>query len=284
MPKISVIVTCYNYGEFIKDSVESVLKQTFRDFELIVVNDGSTDGQTLKILEDLKRDHKELIIWNQDNGGPANAKNSGIRISSGEYFLPLDADDKIHPEMLEKCLLQIENNGKTGFVYTYTKFFGNFDAVLVRQEYNFADLLRRNYIVVSSLIRKKAWEDVGMYDENMKNGYEDWEFFIRLGKNGWFGKLIKEPLFFYREHGDSKNKEATRKHESNLSYIRKKHADIYGVERLGLIKKEWKKTRKLKYLNPSYHIERFRIALFILKRYGFKKFINRIYAFFRNQS
>lgn len=239
IPKISVIIPCYNYGRFIAETVESVLKQTFRDFEIIIVNDGSTDKKTGEVLDKLKETYPEIKIIHQANGGPANARNNGIRISKGEYFLPLDADDTIEPTMLEKCYEEMSKNPKLGMIYTWVHFFGNDDAVWKNNDYNFFELLQSNQMTVSALARKKAWEDVGGYDENMRDGYEDWEFWIRLGKNGWYGKLIREALFNYRRHGESTNVGAELKHDSIVEYIRKKNRDLYSKESLEEIKKTW---------------------------------------------
>jgi hypothetical protein len=125
------------------------------------------------------------------------------------------------------------------------------------------------------LIRKKAWQEIGGYDENMKSGYEDWEFFIRLGKNNWIGKVIKKPFFLYREHsGFSKNKEAIEKHLQNFQIIKNKHLDIYNSKKLTEIKKEWRGRTFKNYFKPSFYLENLRIIFFTFKKYGFLKFIN----------
>lgn len=238
-PKISIIIPCYNYGRFITETVESVLAQTLKNFEIIIIDDGSTDQKTLGVLEKLKEMHPEIKIIHQANGGPANARNNGIRISQGEYFLPLDADDMIKPIMLEKCYEEIAKDPKLGMVYTWVHFFGNDDAVWKNSDYNFFDLLHANQATVSALVRKEAWEEVGGYDESMRDGYEDWEFWISLGEKGWFGKLIREPLFNYRKHGTSTNMGAELKHDSIVKYIREKHSVLYSKESLAKIKKTW---------------------------------------------
>lgn len=238
MPKISVIIPCYNYGKYVQEAVESVLGQTFRDYEIIVVNDGSTDEYTIEILEKLKNAHPEIKVIDQKNGHLANARNNGIKASSGEFILPLDADDVIEPTMLEKCYARIKDNEKLGVVYTQIRLFGDTDEVWPSHEFDFYKLLQINYIVATSLIRKKTWEDVGGYDEDMKSGYEDWEFYIRLAKNGWSGELIKEPLFFYRKHGKSMIEDTIKKHDLNVEYIKAKHADIYSEENMARLKNE----------------------------------------------
>jgi glycosyltransferase involved in cell wall biosynthesis len=244
-PKISVIIPCYNYGAYIENTVASVLAQTFKDFEIIIVNDGSTDKDTLEILKKIENEYPEIIVIHQKNGHLANARNNGIKASSGEFFLPLDSDDAIESRMLEECYEKILQERLLGFIYTYVRFFGDINFVWKSQEYNFYDLLYTNHPTVCGLVRKKAWEDVGGYDENMKSGYEDWEFWINLGEKGWYGKLIKKPLFKYRKHGKSMVLEARLKHDSIVEYIKNKHSELYSHASLVKIKKEWKSENKL---------------------------------------
>ena len=145
--------------------------------------------------------------------------------------------DTIEPTILEKCYEVISKEPELGFVYPYVHFFGNEDYVWENQEYNFYDLLWTNHPTLSALIRKKAWEEIGGYDENMKDGNEDWEFWIHLGKHGWFGKLLCEPLFNYRRHGESMLSGTELKYGSIVRYIRSKHKDLYEKESLRQIKK-----------------------------------------------
>ncbi|GAJ13471.1 unnamed protein product, partial [marine sediment metagenome] len=102
-PKISVIITCYNYARFLPEAVESVIRQTCQDFEIIIVNDGSTDNskETAKTLTEKYPKHQTRLI-NESNKGLATARNVGIGKARGRYILPLDADDKLHPQALRK--------------------------------------------------------------------------------------------------------------------------------------------------------------------------------------
>lgn len=276
MPKISIIIPCYNYGRYIMETLDSVWQQTFRDYEVLIVDDGSTDAYTLQILREIETRFPDVQIVRQKNGGPAKARNMGVKNARGEFFLPLDADDIIHPQMLARCFAEIQKDEKIGMVYTDTMIFGDFNGVLIRPEFDLYRLLIRNFIVVSSLIRKKAWEDVGGYDENMCGGYEDWEFYIRLSKIGYEGRLIKEPLFFYREHGMSKNKEATEKHEKNVAYIRNKHADLYAPQHLYAIEKKWHKLNRALYWQPIYYVRAIRMIIYLARRYGWKRMVRRV--------
>lgn len=255
-PAISVIIPCYNHGEFLNEAVESVLAQTFRNYEIILVDDGSTDAETLQIFDSLKIKYPQIRTIHQPNGGPSNARNNGIRASRGEYFLPLDSDDTIDPRMLEKCLTVMSVDSKLGFAYTYTHFFGAVDFIWKNPGYNFYDLLWANQSTVCALVRKKAWEEAGGYDESKQNGYEDWEFWINLGKKGWYGKLIKEPLFNYRKKGESRVSKSELKHSGAVRYIRQKHSGLYKKDFLRQLKKKWKPwSKKQLWLNIDSKLE-----------------------------
>src|SRR4030066_1926561 len=125
MPRVSVIMPCYNLGQYLNEAVESVLSQTFQDFEIIIVNDGSTDEFTNKLLANYNKPKTRVLTT--DNEGLPSARNNGIKISSGEYICCLDADDKYHPEFLEKTVPVLMNDmaHEYGFVTTWAQFFGN---------------------------------------------------------------------------------------------------------------------------------------------------------------
>jgi glycosyltransferase involved in cell wall biosynthesis len=239
-PKISVIIPCFNYGRFIEDAVHSVLAQTFKDYETIIVDDGSTDPYTKEVLNKIEKKYPEITIIHQNNGHLSNARNTGIKASRGEFYVSLDADDTIETTMLDKCYEVIQKDPKLGYVYTHMHYFGFEDFVWEYPEYNFYDLLWVNQLHGSALVRRQAWKEIGGYDEAMKDGCEDWEFWIRLGKHSWFGKLLPEPLFNYRKHGESMVSKTELKYNEILQYIRNKHKDLYEKESLRQIKKIWK--------------------------------------------
>jgi glycosyltransferase involved in cell wall biosynthesis len=260
-PTISVIIPCYNHGKYIRETVNSVLNQTFTDYEIIIVDDGSNDLETLSELDRIGKENPKIKIIHQKNGHLSNARNNGIRIAQGEFFLPLDSDDVIEPTMLEECYAKISKNSKIGFVYTYTHFFGDFDLVWKNQEYNFYDILFNNHPTVCALVRKKAWEDVNGYDENMKDGYEDWDFWINIGKKGWFGKVLKKPLFRYRKHGKSMIDDARAKHDANIDYMSFKHAELYSKESLEKIRRKWKPLNKMIFMKVAREISTVRLKM-----------------------
>ena len=121
MAKVSVIIPCYNQGHFLDEAVDSILEQTYANIEIIVVNDGSTDEDTIRRLNNL--DSEKATVVTTANQGLAAARNNGILKSNGEYILPLDADDLIAPDYLEKAVAAIAKDPDAGIVYCRAKSF-----------------------------------------------------------------------------------------------------------------------------------------------------------------
>jgi len=221
----SIIIPCYNYGRFISDAVNSVLSSTFQDFEIIVVNDGSTDPYTLKVLNTLK--NPRLKIIHQENKGLPAARNAGIKMSKGRYIVCLDADDLIEATYLEKAFWIFETNKKIGVVSSLLQTFGNESSIWPPEDFlNPLRLLKENAIHSASAFRKVCWEQVGGYTETLK-GYEDWEFWIKIIKKGWKIYLIPEILFYYRKHSGSMLLQSNQYHNQLITFIRNKHPDIF---------------------------------------------------------
>src|SRR5262249_32672545 len=122
MPKVSVIIPCFNQGQFVDEAVASVLAQTYRDFEIIVINDGSTDEATNRKLA--AYDYPQAQVMHTANQGAAGARNTGIAATSGQYILPLDADDRIAPTYLERAVAALEADARVGIVYCQAELFG----------------------------------------------------------------------------------------------------------------------------------------------------------------
>lgn len=198
-PLISVVITCYNYARYLSDAVESVLRQTITNWEIIIVNDGSTD-ESQSVAEQLIADNPDIAIRliNQVNSGhPAHSRNSGIAVAHGYYILPLDADDMIKPTMLEECLAAFEKNKSISIVYTDRHDFDGVDQVVNASDYNFSQLKYGNHLSYCALFKRKIWEDVGGYQAV---GYEDWNFWVAAGVAGHHGFRIAKPLLMYRRH------------------------------------------------------------------------------------
>lgn len=200
-PQVSVIIPCFNQGHFLEETVASIRNQTFQNFEIIIVNDGSTDIFTNQLLQDYK--HEKTTVLTTNNQGLASARNSGIRLATGEYILPLDADDRIGPEYLEKAFNILNSNPGLGIVYCRAKLFGAVETEWNLPEYSLVEMLQDNVIFCSALFRKSDWELVGGYDPGMTYGWEDYDFWLSLIENGRGVYQIPEYLFYYRVASDS---------------------------------------------------------------------------------
>ncbi|MCF6147390.1 MAG: glycosyltransferase [Candidatus Kuenenia sp.] len=212
------------------ESLESVINQTFTDWECIIVNDGSSDN-TCQVVYSLisKYPNNKIQLINQENKGLAEARNAGIRASTGKYILPLDADDLIRQEMLQKTVFLLETHPEIAIAYTDVKHFGCVDKIDYAGEYNFKKLCIQNHLNYCSLYRREAWEAADGYNPNMIWGYEDWDFWITCGEKGFYGKRIPEPLFLYRVKESSMYTKALRFHSELMSQIVLNHPNLYST-------------------------------------------------------
>lgn len=224
-PLVSVIIPCFNQGQYLQEAVDSVLASTYQNIEIIVVNDGSTEH--LGILNSFS-DPKIKII-NQDNQGLASARNNGIKKAKGEYILPLDADDKIYPTYIEKAVDIIENNSKIGIVYCKAEFFGIKKEEWKLQEYKFPNILWTNSIFCSAVYRKSDWEKVGGYKKEMVFGFEDWELWLSFIELGLSVYRIPEILFSYRQTAESMSNKMMKLNNKNnmIKLLIKFHPKLY---------------------------------------------------------
>lgn len=226
-PTVSVIIPCYNAGELLEEAIASVQSQTFRDFETIVVDDGSHDPLTVARLDAIAED-QTLRLLRTDNRGVAAARNLGISEARGRYILPLDADDLIAPDYLEKAVVQFEAYPETCIVCCDALLFGEISGVCKLPEFSAEHLLAGNLLFISSLFRKSDWQAVGGFCEAMRYGWEDWEFWISLTRRCPRVTKISEPLLHYRIRTDSRDQSMTfRQKALMLLLIMSRHWERY---------------------------------------------------------
>lgn len=254
---VSIIVPCYNHAQFLDEALQSVLNQTYNNWECIIVNDGSPDNTKEVASRWCKNDNRFLYLEKQ-NGGLSSARNAGITISKGEYILPLDADDILHESYLSKLVPELNQDKTLAIVSCYSKFFLKNKENIIHElkpvGTTYHALLFENCLIATSLYRKVCWEEVGGYDENMKHGFEDWEFWIAITKSGWTFKVVEAFLFFYRKQKQSMLIDTLQNHRiSNMEYVFKKHKDLYLKHHdntidylLYLLKENEKTTSKIK--------------------------------------
>ena len=225
MVKVSVIIPCYNLGSYIDEAVDSVLESTFQDFEIIIVNDGSSDEFTNQKLSTYNKPKTKVI--STQNHGVCAARNTAIANSCGDYILPLDADDRIADTYIENAVKILEEKSEIAVVYPEVEFFGVEGAWEI-EEFSMTKMLQTNLIVVSGMYRKSDFVKTQGYDVNFKEGFEDWDFWLSLLELGGNVYRIPEKLFYYRLRDISRNSSIDK---INLSVLRKKmvnkHINLY---------------------------------------------------------
>jgi glycosyltransferase involved in cell wall biosynthesis len=236
LPRISVVIPCYNQGVYVRDAVVSVFEQTLADFEVIIVDDGSDDGVTPRLLSELALERVQVIT--QDNGGLSAARNVGIAVSRSEMVVTLDADDMLHPQYLEILVAALDRNPDAAFAHCWAELFGDFSAVWATRRYNRYQLLLSNSVVGCVLLRKAAWDAVGGYDETMMNGNEDWDLWIRLMRHGYGAVQVRQPLFRYRKHGVSMSVETEARYEAALEGVAARLGETYGADAILKLKQD----------------------------------------------
>ena len=229
-PLVSVIILCHNYSQYLPEALASVRNQTFRDFEILVIDSGSTDD-TASVARHLAAESNHNIpirLFCLSNVGPSVGRNFGVGQARGRYFVPLDGDDKLAPEYLARTVPLLDADPKLGFVYVRIQCFGDSEETVRQPEYDFTTLCRENQAPYCSLVRKAAYEEAGGYDPENFGYYEDWQLWIRMGAQGWHGRLLNEPLFFYRYHFDSSLSFYTRRlHRIYRAFIVSRQAELY---------------------------------------------------------
>ncbi|MDW8206042.1 MAG: glycosyltransferase family 2 protein, partial [Cytophagales bacterium] len=172
-PLISVVIPYFNDGLYIDEAVDSILNQTYTNVEIIIVNDCSTDPFSIDKITNYNKP-KTKVIHHTTNKHLSAARNTGFREAKGEYVLTLDADDMFEPSFLEKAIEILDTQPSVGAVSAWAQCFGTSNFIWKPTGGSIENFLFRNNCVACALIRKKVWEQLEGYDENMKKGYEDW--------------------------------------------------------------------------------------------------------------
>lgn len=224
---ISIVVPCYKQAHFLSETLDSVYEQTYSDWECIIVNDGSPDNTEEIAQLYCKKDSRFRYLY-KENGGISDARNVGIKNSHGEYILPLDSDDKISPQYIEKAIAYFERYPETQLVYSLADRFGEKNMEWVLEDYNYQKLLWRNMIFCSAVFRRVDFDRVGGYNINMKYGLEDWDFWLSFLNEKSVVYQIPEILFHYRYNENSRNTNVAKYGlDESLRQIYRNHPKIY---------------------------------------------------------
>jgi len=200
---VSVIMPCRDHGRFLDDAVESIHAQTLQDFELLIVDDGSTDPETVDRLERLG--HDRARVFRREHRGVTAARNYGLREARGRYVTFIDSDDRIDPQFLECTVGALEADASLGFASTWVRVFGDQSWDWTPESCEFPWLLHDCSVPPSALVRRSLALEIGGFDESMELGHEDWDFWLRVVERGHPGTIIPRALLFYRRAGPSRS-------------------------------------------------------------------------------
>lgn len=242
--KVSIVIPCYNKECYISEAIESALSQTYEDTEIIIVNDASSDNSA-EIIESYAKKYKKIIFFeNKTNEGVIKTRNFAIGAASGEYILPLDADDTIDPTYVEKAVKILEENKDIGVVYCKVKFFGDREGNLNCPEFSEDYLLYSSCISSCSMFRKKDFVTCGGYRDYMKYGCEDWDLWLYFYEKGFKFCRIPEELLNYRRLDDNLSRTASQmeNRETLWKLMVKNHFDLY-LNNEKFVNKLFRKTK-----------------------------------------
>lgn len=279
VPRVSIIIPCFNDGNYLPEAVASARRQTHPAMEIIVVDDHSTDAMTLALLERLR--HKGISVIQSPSGkkGPSAARNTGIAAATGEYILPLDADDVIAPAYAAKAAAILDADPTVGICYCHARYFGLKSGPWKLPPYSFEELLCGNMIFATAMFRKSDWARIGGYEESLLAGLEDYAFWLRLTASGAQVHQLDEQLFFYRVKAGSRSSQiaCNEAHVRAFAQVHAVCADIFAnhsdvlLQKIARLKKERDQQECLlgwKIYAPLLHMEwTFRQCI--------KKFLNR---------
>lgn len=265
-PKISIIITCYNLGEYLDEAVASIISHPNKNsLEIIIINDGSTDLDTIKILNKIESKYPEIIVVNQQNQGLAKARNNGIQLAKGEYIIPLDADNKLRDNFIVTAVKILDTQFDIDIVYGNAEFFGLRSGVWKVKPFSISEMVINNYIDACACFRKSTWKTLGGYDEYMPvMGFEDWDLWLRMAVKGKQFQYVDDVFFDYRVREHSMLKDAWSSREQLIKYIFNKKE----LKHLGLLRELIIENRKLREEPATKEV------LSVLKKKVFRTFNN----------
>ncbi len=206
--KVSVIVPVLDVGPLLDEAMASLRAQTFTDFEVLLVDDGSSDSETLAALA--RAEAGGARLFRLPHGGVTRARNHGIAQARGEYLCFFDADDRMLPQLLERTVSLLASRRELAFASFWVRLFGAEEWDWQPPACDLRALLCDCTVATAALVRRSAVQAVGGFDEAMERGHEDWDLWLTLVESGHPGEIIPEVLFEYRRRPGSRSEVADR--------------------------------------------------------------------------
>jgi glycosyltransferase involved in cell wall biosynthesis/SAM-dependent methyltransferase len=216
-PLISVVIPFYNSPRYLNETLDSLRSQTIQDFEVILINDGSDEPESLRTLEDIRAESWVRVVDAPHEGLPA-TRNRGAIEARAELLMFLDSDDYLDPSALEKLCWLIATQPQHAFVYSGVVHFGEVQG-LSYEEFDAARLHKENYLAATCVIRRSIYLELGGNDPAMIRSWEDYDFWLRLTSKGYTGLLFREPLFHYRRHEGGISRQLVKEEATRLEDI-----------------------------------------------------------------
>lgn len=270
-PVVSIIIPCYNQSAFLAETLDSVVAQSFGDWECVVVDDGSTDSSLTIARSYVEKDERFSVI-EQENQGPAAARNNGIKNTSGKYILPLDGDDIIAPTYIEKAVSFLDSHPNVKLCYCRAEYFGAMSGEWILPVYKYEEMIWQNCIFCSALFRRIDFDMTGGYNENMRGGYEDWDFWLSFLNADSQVFQLPEILFRYRVTKTSRTYSAEDKSFGLLKQVYSNHQEVYTQYNDELLYYHCKYLERRRDLDNAYaaygriyHSNAYRLGSLILK-------------------
>ncbi|MEX0972413.1 MAG: glycosyltransferase [Solirubrobacterales bacterium] len=240
-PLVSVLIPHFNQAAFIGECIESIRAQTYPRLETIVVDDASSEAEAQAAIAALERADDVTVVRQSENGGPSRARNAGLEHCSGAYILPVDSDNVLLPDAVEKLVAQLAAAPEdVGFVYPNLQFFGNREDYYEVPSYNLYDLTRGNCCDTCSLLDRRIFDAGERYREEIRLGHEDWEFVLRLAARGVRGEAATGPTVRYRKWGFNRSDSVEHAPEefeellAEISPFKGREAELKSLERPAL--------------------------------------------------
>lgn len=229
---IEAVITSFNQGSMIFEAVESLCAQTLLPQKIIIVDDGSTDEYSIRVLKDMEKKADlpvPVVIHYQENRGVSSARNTGIKKAQALMVLVLDGDDKLEPEYTEYVSQLLRDNPSMTAASSWMHTFGILDSIVCPAGGNISSFLSRNCCPATHILRREIFEQCGGYDESMRSGFEDWDFFLSMletSPEAWIG-IVDKPLIQYRTAPASSNIKSMDKRLEIMRFMIEKHISSY---------------------------------------------------------
>ena len=229
---VEAVVTSFNQGSMICEAVDSLCAQTTPPAGIIIVDDGSTEEESVRILNSLEEESGRdvpVTVQRQQNGGVSLARNAGIRRTQAPLVLVLDGDDRLEPAFIEQAGHLLRSHPEMVAASSWMHTFGVLEAVICPDGGGITDFLARNSCPATHICRREVWEQCGGYDESMRCGFEDWDFFLSMLETAPEARIgiVREPLIDYRTAPASANVKSMEKRLDLMRFIIKKHVATY---------------------------------------------------------